>query len=138
MSGAALSLSIVVAIALAALASWVAYQLRRVVPLRLQRLEDALRVYNSANASLGRQLAETEEALRALRGASAPAAAPFAQQMQLAEAMAAAAPSSSAAGAPAPGLSAAERYEVPEPEFSEAELRLAQLIKSRLSTLRLN
>jgi hypothetical protein len=112
----------VLALGLVALCAW-GFRQRLVLVQRVQRLEDALRVYNAANASLGRQLAEVEgavEALRAKLAVPAPAApAPEAR----------------------PVPTAAQRYGARppvQPEFSDAELRLAQLIKSRLSTLRLN
>ena len=111
-------------LSLGALAMFCVHALRRVVPQRIARLEEALRVYNTANATLGRQLAELEATVARLREGQAtrPVAAEEAR--------------------PAP--SAAQRYGIrPTPaeagaEFSEAELRLAQLIKSRLSSLRLN
>lgn len=119
------------AISLVALAVFCIHSLRRALPQRLARLEEALRIYNSANANLGRQLAELEASLAQLR---APPAAAIAAQ-----------PAATPQPHPRPGAapSAAERYglrDVPQsaPEFSEAELRLAQLIKSRLATLRLN
>jgi len=115
------------ALALAGLAAYCVHMLQRGLPRRIARLEEALRVYNSANATLGRQVAELETALAALREAPSPAARPAAQSPE------------TRAGA----VSAAERYElraapVAEPEFSAAELRLAQQIKSRLAAMRLN
>ena len=41
-----------------------ALRLRAVLGRRLQRLEDALRVYNAANAELGRQLRDMEDQFR--------------------------------------------------------------------------
>jgi len=88
--------------------------LHRALWPRLRRLEEALRVYNQAIAAMGRQLTAVETELARERAARKAAQAP-----QTASATV-----------------AAESRE--EEEFSEAELRLAQLIKSRLATLRVN
>ena len=129
--------------ALAVLAA--ALRMRVTFGRRLQRLEDALRVYNSANAELGRQLRELEEGLRVptprtsasrvtgvsrevapLRAAEASSAVPVSGRSE-ASRPAATTPFRRAAPRPAANTS--------EPEFSEAELRLARLLKSRLPAL---
>jgi hypothetical protein len=88
------------------------YHYRVVTARRLHALEDALRVYNNASAALGRRLLTLESQLvQDRRPAAAPAAAPAAPR---------------------------KRPAAEEEGFSEAELRLAQLIKTRLAGLRLN
>lgn len=129
--------------ALAVLAA--ALRLRGSLGRRLQRLEDALRVYNSANAELGRQLREMDEQLRVptlrasasratgvarevapIRAAETSSASSVSGRSEAARA-AAAIPFRRAAPRPAANTS--------EPEFSEAELRLARLLKSRLPAI---
>ena len=118
-----------------------ALRLRAVLGRRLQRLEDALRVYNSANAELGRQLRDMEEQFRipaprsaAARGAEAtrPAAAARAPDQQLFGDVLRAAATSASAAAPA-------RRDSPrgDSEFTESELKLARLLKSRLPAMRI-
>lgn len=113
-----------------------ALRLRWVLGRRLQRLEDALRVYNSANAELGRQLREMEDQFRipaprsaAARGAESPRAAP-----------AGAATGDAQRGAQSPRVpptAVARRQSAPaDADFSESELRLARLLKSRLPAMR--
>lgn len=122
-----------------------ALRLRVILGRRLQRLEDALRVYNSANAELGRQLREMDEQLRMptprpsasrvtgvsrevspVRAAeTASAVSPLARS----EASRPAATMPFRRAAPRPAANASE------PEFSEAELRLARLLKSRLPAI---
>jgi hypothetical protein len=87
------------------------YHYRVVTARRLHALEDALRVYNNASAALGRRLLTLESQLVHDRSPAAPAAAPAAPR---------------------------KRPAAEEEGFSEAELRLAQLIKTRLAGLRLN
>ena len=92
---------------------------------RFARLEDTLRVYNNTNASLGKQLLAMEAELQELRRA-----------LHALQSSATTKPSGAQATAvPLP------RHAVPAAEteaFSEAELRLASLLKSRLRNLRLN
>ena len=114
------------ALGIGGIATFSVYLLKKSLPGRLGRMEEALRVYNTANATLGRQLAELEAEIARLRekAANRPVAAvqePPARHMTAAERYGI----SGAAGEPAAG-------------FSEAELRLAQLIKSRLASMRLN
>ncbi len=122
-----------------------ALRLRGILGRRLQRLEDALRVYNSANAELGRQLREMDEQLRVptprasasrvtgagrevapIRAAETSSAVSVSGRSEAAR-PAAAMPFRRAAPRPAASTS--------EPEFSEAELRLARLLKSRLPAI---
>jgi hypothetical protein len=81
---------------------------------RFDRLEEALRVYNNASASVGRQVTAMEQELQELR-------------RRLTEAEAARLPVSAAARRGDPGGRADQR-------FSSAEARLADLIRSRLDT----
>ena len=122
-----------------------ALRLRVTLGRRLQRLEDALRVYNSANAELGRQLREMEEQLRVptprasasrVTGVSRELGAVRPAEMS----SAVSAPGKSEASRPAatmPFRRAAPRpaATTAEPEFSEAEVRLARLLKSRLPAI---
>lgn len=86
------------------------YQARVLTARRLHALEDALRVYNNASAALGRRLLTLESQLVKERSPAAPAVVASPRPLATAE----------------------------DEEFSVAELRLAQLIKSRLGGLRLN
>lgn len=105
-----------------------ALRLRAMLARRLQRLEDALRVYNSANAELGRQLRAVEEQLLLLRGRSAAAAE---------DTSVAAAPDRTRRPAPhAAPRRAFTPASDPDDDYSEAELKLAALLKSRLPALR--
>jgi hypothetical protein len=118
-----LTLPIVLLGALAAVCVLVAiaglYHHRVVTARRLHALEDALRVYNNASAALGRRLLTLESQLvqerRPAANATAPATAPTAAT-----------------------VSPRKRPAAEEEGFSEAELRLAHLIKTRLAGLRLN
>ena len=121
-----------------------ALRLRGILGRRLQRLEDALRVYNSANAELGRQLREMDEQLRvptpraasrvtgAGREVAPIRAAETSRAVSVSGRSEAARPT-----AAMPFLRAAPRpaASTSEPEFSEAELRLARLLKSRLPAI---
>jgi phage shock protein A len=89
---------------------------RRAMRRRFDRLEEALRVYNNASASVGRQVTVMEQELQELR-------------RRLAEAEAARSPASAEARGGEPGGRADQR-------FSSAEARLAELIRSRLETAR--
>jgi hypothetical protein len=91
------------------------YHYRVVTARRLHALEDALRVYNNASAALGRRLLTLESQLVQERRPAAPATAPTAAT-----------------------VSPRKRPAAEEEGFSEAELRLAHLIKTRLAGLRLN
>lgn len=110
-----------------------ALRLRAVLGRRLQRLEDALRVYNGANAELGRQLREMEDQFRipAPRSAAASRAAEPTRPPSAPATAKAAEPMRAANAAPA-------RRGAPavEAEFSDAELKLARLLKSRLPAMR--
>lgn len=106
------------AAAFALLAACGFYHYRVVTARRLHALEDALRVYNNASAALGRRLLTLESQLVQERRPVAPAAA-------------------AAAAAVAPAAPR-KRPAAEEESFSEAELRLAHLIKTRLAGLRLN
>jgi hypothetical protein len=112
-----------------------ALRLRGILGRRLQRLEDALRVYNTANAELGRQLREMEEQFRvpAPRSAAARAMEPTRAATRLPETSRPAEPvrGSATATARRPAAAAAG-----ESEFSDAELKLARLLKSRLPAMR--
>jgi len=94
----------------------IVYGLRRAMRRRLDRLEEALRVYNNASASVGRQVTAMEQELQELR-------------RRLTEAEA----------ARLPGSTSARRGDLggrPDQRFSSAEARLADLIRSRLETAR--
>ena len=122
-----------------------ALRLRMILGRRLHRLEDALRVYNSANAELGRQLREMEEELRVpsprasasrVTGASRELAAVRTAEMpSLASAPAKSEASRPAAAMPFRRVAPRPAPNTREPEFSEAELRLARLLKSRLPAI---
>lgn len=135
----------IAALVVVAFAAWCVHTLRHAMPRRIARLEEALRVYNTANASLGREVAELEVAVRQLRAqlesqqaTASPARAPGADaRAPVAEPRPATPSAAERYGIAAP-VAAAARAPAPEAGFSEAELRLAQLIKSRLATLRLN
>lgn len=105
-----------------------ALRLRALLARRLQRLEDALRVYNSANAELGRQLRAVEEQLLALRG-RAPAPAAGLHEEPVPERTRRPAPHAAPRRAFTPATE-------PEDDYSAAELKLAALLKSRLPALR--
>lgn len=113
-----------------------ALRLRAILGRRLQRLEDALRVYNSANAELGRQLRDMEEQFRIPAPRSAAARAAEAPR----PAAAAARPAEAARfGDVLRSTAAAARREAPagDGEFTESELKLARLLKSRLPAMRI-
>jgi hypothetical protein len=134
------------ALALLAFVAWCIHALHHALPRRIARLEEALRVYNTANAALGRQLAELEAAVqRHLRAqAEAREEAPPPTPASRPEGRTPfgrgrpAAPSAAERYGMAASAAAPPRVPAPEDGFSEAELRLAQLIKSRLATMRLN
>jgi hypothetical protein len=89
------------------------YHLRVVTARRLHALEDALRVYNNASAALGRRLLTLESQ--------------YSQERRV------------ATQAVVTDIATVRTRRPPaEESFSEAELRLAQLIKARLPGLRLN
>ena len=134
-------------LALAVAAGYLLWQLRIVVPKRLKLMEDALRVYNSANATLGCRITELESALQQVRHAP-PAqpveAAPPPLRIVQSAAERYESRANSTVAAPA-NRAAAPAAIQPKPtppraaagsEFTEAELKLAQLIKSRLGSLR--
>ena len=115
---------------------------------RIARLEDALRVYNSANAEIGRQLRAMEERLllaAATPLARAPEEAPAPRGMAsfqredavpVLRSLAALAPRAAAMN-PAPRPGATARVAAPKPEAGDetagpAERRLAELLRSRL------
>jgi hypothetical protein len=102
-----------------------ALRLRAVLARRLQRMEDALRVYNSANAELGRQLRALEERMRAAPPATTSAPEP-----------ASARPLRSGHLASRRAIEPEVEVEAGDEEFSAAELRLAQLLRSRIPALR--
>lgn len=110
-----------------------ALRLRSVLGRRLQRLEDALRVYNGANAELGRQLREMEDQFRipAPRSGAATRAAEPARTISIPVSARAAEPIRAQKPAPARRVAPAG-----ESEFSDAELKLARLLKSRLPEMR--
>ena len=112
-----------------------ALRLRSVLGRRLQRLEDALRVYNSANAELGRQLREMEDQFRIPAPRSAAARA-----METARGESGTLRGSEPARATEPSrtppASARRQPSSAKPEFSESELKLARLLKSRLPAMR--
>lgn len=112
-----LGVSCLVPIAVSVLALLLA---RRWLDARVLTLEDALRNHGTANAAMGRHILALEAELAALRSPS-----PVARQQS----------ARPARPEHAPERPAARRS---EPEFSEAELRLSRLIKSRLQGLRLN
>ena len=119
-----------------------ALRLRAVLGRRLQRLEDALRVYNGANADLGRQLREMEEQFKvpaprsaAARGVEAPRPAQAAtrspEPQRFGDVL-------RAAANPATSTSAPRREALrTDSEFTESELKLARLLKSRLPAMRI-
>jgi hypothetical protein len=149
------------------------WQSRVVLPRRIKLLEDTLRVYNGANATLGCRLAELETALLQSRARPAIAGAPEpvtpprvaqsaaqrygtertgtaqGQPQPAPHPQAQATPTLKSPSPPPAALRETPAQANPQPqaralgaragaggEFSEAELRLAQLIKSRLSSLR--
>jgi hypothetical protein len=115
-----------------------ALRLRSILGRRLQRLEDALRVYNGANAELGRQLREMEEQFRipapgSAAGRGMEGVRMAASPLRASEPTRAAEPARAIASAPAP---ARRVPAAAESEFSDAELKLARLLKSRLPAMR--
>lgn len=111
-----------------------ALRLRWVLGRRLQRLEDALRVYNSANAELGRQLREMEDQFRI--PAPRPAVARGAEHARPASPVRTREPAPLPEPLRTPPAATRRPGAHTESEFSESELRLARLLKSRLPAMR--
>ena len=110
---------IMVSVMLGCLAIVAAYYCRAQLRQRFARMEDTLRLYNTANVAIGRHMATLENELQELRK---PTMAPAAQGSTVART----------------GARRSMRAASGHAEFSDAEMRLAQRLKSHLGSLRPN